>query len=80
MFHFAQLLQPDAEQGRGRVCDGSDEGTGSVPGPPVPEGPHQGPHEETHRDGTPGGPEAPQTAQDQVCCHLAKLRVHPVQR
>lgn len=72
-FPHTQLLQPDAEQRCGRVCDGSDEGTGSFPGPPVPEGPHEGPHEEAHRDGTQGGPEAPQTQEDQVCRHLAQL-------
>ena len=70
---MCQLLQPDAEQRRGRVCDDAAEGAGAVPGPPLPEGPHEGPHEETHRDGAPGGPEAPQAPEGQVCRHLPEL-------
>lgn len=73
MDFLLQLLQPDAEQRRGRVCDSSAEGTGSFPGPHVPKGPHEGPHEKTHRDGTQRGPEAPQTQEGQVCRHLTQL-------
>lgn len=47
-----QLLQPDAEQRGGRLCDLSAKGAGSFPGPPVPEGPNEGPHEKTDCDGT----------------------------
>lgn len=68
-----QLLQSDAEQRRGRVRDCAAKGAGSFPGPPVPKGPHEGPHEETDCDGAQRGPEAPQTQEGQVCRHLTQL-------
>lgn len=62
------------------MCDVAAEGAGPVPGPAVPEGSHEGPHEAADRDGPSRGSETPQTEEGQMCHHLAKLRTHPVQR
>lgn len=70
---FFKLLHPDAEQRRGRMCDDAAEGASAFPGPPVPEGPHEGPYEKTDCDGPPRGPETPQTQETQVCHHLTQL-------
>lgn len=70
---FLKLLHPDAEQRGGRMCDNAVEGAGAFPGPPVPEGPPEGPHEKADCDGPPRGAETPQTQETQVCHHLTQL-------
>lgn len=68
-----QLLQPNAQQRPGQVCDRPAEGAGAFPGPSVPERPHEGTNEETHRDGAQRSPEAPEAQEGQMCRHLTKL-------